>query len=114
MYGKLGRWVRPGGWMSHQVDFTSLETADEWNGHRAYSELAWKVIAGKRPYFVNREPVATHLRILDSKGFDVVKLIRGEREGGIARSRLAPRWRGISDEDLATQTAFFVCRRRAH
>ena len=81
----LARWTRPGGWMSHQVDFTCLETATEWNGHRAYGELAWKLIAGKRPYFVSREPLATHVRLIDAHGFDVVRVIRGRREGGIRR-----------------------------
>jgi SAM-dependent methyltransferase len=111
-YRALGRWVRPGGWMSHQIDFTSLGTAEEWNGHRKYGELAWKVIAGKRPYFVNREPLETHLRLMDRNGFDIAHLIRGRKAGGIARSALAPRWRGMSDDDFTTQTAFVVARRR--
>lgn len=114
LYEKLARWVRPGGWMSHQVDFTCLETAKQWNGHRAYSELTWKLIAGKRPYFVSREPVATHSALFEAHGFEVVKLIRGRREGGIRRDQLAPRWRGISDDDMATETVFFVLRRRGH
>lgn len=113
VYGRLGAWVAPGGWMSHQIDFTSLGTADEWNGHRAYGELAWKVISGHRPYFVNREPPATHLRLIEAAGFDIVSLERGRLPGGIDRSQLAARWRGMSDDDLATQTAFVVARRRA-
>ncbi len=111
-YARCARWVRPGGWMSHQIDFKSLGTAREWNGHRAYGELAWKVIAGKRPYFVNREPLSTHLELLQSSGFEVVHLVRGRMDGGITRAQLAPRWRGISDDDLASQTGYFVCRRR--
>jgi hypothetical protein len=114
MYAKLANWVRPGGWMSHQIDFTCLGTADEWNGHRAYGELAWKVIAGRRPYFVNREPLATHLATLERHGFELMHLTRGRMEGGITRAQLAPRWRGISDDDLATQTGFIITRRRGH
>ena len=114
MYGKCERWVRPGGWMSHQVDFTCLRTAEQWNGHWAYGELAWKVIAGRRPYFVCREPLGTHLRLLEQHGFDVVHVVRGQMMGGIRREELAPRWRGISDEDLATQTGFIIARRRGH
>jgi SAM-dependent methyltransferase len=114
MYAKLARWVRPGGWMSHQIDFTCLETAKEWNGHRAYGELAWKVIAGNRPYFVNREPLATHLDLLDRNGFELMHLTRGRKEGGISRRQLAYRWRNISDDDLATQTGFIIARRRGH
>jgi hypothetical protein len=112
MYATCAAAVRSGGWMSHQVDFTCLNTAAEWNGHLAYGELSWKVIAGNRPYFVSREPLATHLDLLDAHGFDVVQLIRGKKAGGIGRQQLAPRWRRISDEDLETQSAFIVARRR--
>jgi SAM-dependent methyltransferase len=112
LYATCAAYVRPGGWMSHQVDFTCLNTAAEWNGHLAYGDLAWKVIAGKRPYFVGRQPLTAHLECLDAHGFDVVQLIRGKRAGGIGRHQLAPRWRGISDEDLETQSAFIVTRRR--
>lgn len=111
-YANAARIVAPGGWMSHHVDFSCLNTAREWNGHLAYGDLAWKVIKGKRPYFVSREPLARHLALLDQHGFDVMHLIRARREGGIKRSQLAPRWRGISDEDLSTQTGFIISRRR--
>src|SRR5881394_2379694 len=93
LYATCAACVRSAGWMSHQVDFTCLNTASEWNGHLAYGELAWKVIAGKRPYFVSREPVSTHLELLDAHGFHVVQIIRGKRAGGISRRQLAPRWR---------------------
>jgi hypothetical protein len=112
VYARCGKWVRPGGWMSHQIDLTSLGTSPEWNGHRAYSDVAWKVISGNRPYFVNREPLATHLALMERNGFRILEVIRGRMEGGITREQLAPRWRGISDDDLATQTAFVVARRR--
>ena len=113
VYECCGRWVRPGGWMSHQLDCTALGTAEEWNGHRAYGEVAWKIIAGRRPYFVNREPLETHLALMRAHGFDIVKILRGRKAGGITRAQLAPRWRGISDDDLATQSAFVIARRRA-
>lgn len=112
IYSHCGRWVRPGGWMTHQIDFTCLNTAREWNGHLAYGELQWKLITGRRPYFVNRARPATHLELMGRHGFEVVHMIRGRKAGGITRARLAPRWRGISDDDLATQTAFVVARRR--
>jgi hypothetical protein len=41
VYARCGRWVKPGGWMSHQLDTSSLGTAQEWNGHLAYTEMAW-------------------------------------------------------------------------
>ena len=111
IYARCAQFVAPGGWMTHQIDLTCLNTAAEWNGHRAYGDLTWKVITGRRPYFVNREPPATHLALMERHGFEVVKVIRGYKEGGIRREQLAPRWRGISDEDLRTQTLFVIARR---
>ena len=114
VYADCGRWVRPGGWMSHQIDCTSLGTAQEWNGHRAYGDLAWRLMAGKRPYFVNREPLATHLGLIERNGFELVEVLREMRDDGIGREALAPRWQGISEQDNATQTAFVIARKRAH
>jgi SAM-dependent methyltransferase len=110
-YRHCARWLRPGGWMSHQVDFTSLDTTPEWNGHRRYGELAWKLIAGRRAYFVNREVLSTHLELIHDAGLDIVHVIRGERQGGLTRKELAPRWRSCSKEDLRTQTGFVIARR---
>lgn len=114
VYARFGRWVRPGGWMSHQLDLSSLGTADEWNGHLAYSDLEWKIIAGRRPYFLNREPLATHLALIGRNGFALVAVLRYRPGGGISRAELAPRWSGISDDDLATDTAFIIARKRLH
>jgi hypothetical protein len=112
VYDRCARWARPGAWMSHHIDFSSLDTTPEWTGHRRYGELAWRVIAGNRPYFVNRETLATHLGIMQKKGFDVVEVIRGKRDDGLTREQHAPRWRSCSDEDLTTRSAFVIARRR--
>ena len=111
VYRHCARWVKPGGWMSHQIDFTSLDTTPEWNGHRGYGELAWKVIAGRRAYFVNREVLGTHIALMQRHGFEIVQVIRGPRQGGLRREQLARRWRSCSDEDLSTQTGFVISRR---
>jgi SAM-dependent methyltransferase len=113
MYAQCARLVRPGGWMSHQIDFTSLETAAEWNGHLGFSEPTWKVIAGRRPYFVNRQRFTAHLEALQRHGFAVVAELRGRAQGGLARHELAPRWRDIPEEDLWTQTGFVIAQRQA-
>ena len=112
IYRKCHNWLKPGGWMSHHVDFTCLGTAKEFNGHRAYGDLTWKLMTGRRPYFVNREPLQTHRDLLERCGFDLVHMVRGRKQGGIARAQLAPRYRGISDEDHTTQSVFMVSRRR--
>ena len=55
-YNTLHLWLKPGGLMSHQIDFKSHGTAELWNGHWQYSDWIWKMIRGRRPYLINREP----------------------------------------------------------
>ncbi len=112
LYSQLGRWVRPGGWMSHQTDFLSRGLTAEWNGHLQFGEAAWRLIRGRRPFFVNRARLSTHLALADKNGFDVIAVLQRAVSGGIDRSRLAPRWRNISDEDLNCAYAFLIARKR--
>ena len=112
MYERCGRWVKPGGWMSHLLDFTSHGITSAWNGHRQYSDAIWRVIAGQRPFFPNREPLSRHLALLEKFGFEIASVQRQSRESGIDRSRLAPRWRDLSDEDLTCVYGFIVARKR--
>lgn len=113
LYARFGRWVRPGGWMSHQTDFLSRGITPEWNGHLQFGEAAWRVIRGRRPFFTNRACLSTHLALADRHGFDAVAVLKRGADGGIDRSRLAPRWQGISDEDLNCAHAFIIARKRA-
>jgi len=75
VYERCGRWCRPGAWMSHHIDFTSLNTTPEWNGHRRFGEITWKLIEGNRPYFVNRETLDGHLELMRRNGFEIVDVI---------------------------------------
>ena len=40
-YAACASWLRPGGWMSHQVDFSDHGITGQWNGQLAYPDLAW-------------------------------------------------------------------------
>src|SRR5262249_9147865 len=39
---EMARWLKPGGAMSHEIDFKSLGITTEWNGHWACSEMLWR------------------------------------------------------------------------
>lgn len=105
-YGAMRRWLRPGGLVSHQIDFRSHGMATEWNGHWAYSDLAWRIVRGARPYLLNRQPRSTHVRLLEAHGFRIVYQQKATRDSGIARRRLARRFRDMSEEDLTTSGWF--------
>lgn len=104
-------WLRPGGFVSHQIDFRSHGLAAAWNGHWAYGDLEWRLILGRRPYLLNREPHSAHGRLLREAGFDIVCDLAKRGGPGLGRSRLAPRFRDLSDDDLTTASAFIQARR---
>ena len=94
-YAALAEWLKPGGVASHQVGFVSHGITPEWNGHWTISDPVWKLIRGRRPYLLNREPASTHARMLRDSGLEVVNEVRVHKPSDIARSRLAspiPAW----------------------
>ena len=99
-YQALYRWLKPGGWMSHQIDFKSHGMTKRWNGFRACSESVWKLALGRRPYMINREPGSAHMRLLQEAGFRIITHEKYLRKDGIRREELAPRWAHISEDDL--------------
>lgn len=99
-YQALYQWLKPGGWMSHQIDFKSHGLSKRWNGYRGCSEGIWKLMLGKRPFMINRHPASTHLKLLQEAGFNVVTQQKFLRSDGIGRDELAPRWADLSEEDL--------------
>ncbi len=107
-YRALYQWLKPGGWMSHQIDLKSHNLTHRWNGYRACSEGMWKLATGRRPYIINREPASVHLRLMEQAGFKVVTVQRFLRQDGIRREELAPLWADISEEDLSCSGLYVI------
>ena len=105
-YKTMRLWLKPNGYLSHQIDFKCHETADEWNGHWVYSDLMWKLIKGKRPYLLNREPHSTHITLLKKEQFRIVCNKTVKSHSNLTRNDLAARFNSISDDDLTTSGSF--------
>jgi SAM-dependent methyltransferase len=105
-YQTMFQWLKPGGLMSHQIDFKSVGTADTPFGHWEYSDLEWKIIRGRRAYLINREPCSTHIRLLNACNFKIVREIKAHEEPPADRSRLARRFRNLTRDDLETSGLF--------
>jgi len=110
-YASIHRWLKRGGYMSHQIDFRSHGTANAWNGHWTYSDLTWRIMRGRRPYLINRAPASEHLRLIRENGFEIVTAIPVRSESAVTRTSLAPRFRELSDEDLTTSGLFVQARK---
>jgi len=112
-YRAMYMWLKPGGVMSHQIDFRSHNLTSEWNGHRAIPDWLWNIMVGKRAYLINREPWSVHRRVITDCGFEIVSAMQQYRHDGIARSRLSQRWRNISEDDLTCSEVFVQARKPA-
>jgi hypothetical protein len=105
-YGILYRWLRPGGFMSHDIDFTSHQTHHESYGHWTYSERVWDIIRGKRTFFINRQPHSAHIKLMRDAGFEIVYDAPRQRNTQPSRAALAPEFQSLADDDLRTVSGF--------
>ncbi|MCE5270444.1 class I SAM-dependent methyltransferase [bacterium] len=113
-YRAMYSWLRPNGYISHQIDFRCHGTADEWNGHWRYSDFVWSLIRGKRKYLINREPHSRHLEIMLEEGFGIVCDHLYKLKSNIAKNELASRYKEIAEEDLITGGAFIQATKTAN
>jgi hypothetical protein len=105
-YNAQFAWLKATGYISHTIDFKCHGIADEWNGHWAYSDIMWKLLKGKRPYLLNREPHSTHIELMENSGFKIIYDNKTTSESRFVLNQLAPKFRSISQNDLVTSEAF--------
>jgi len=110
-YRACALWLKPGGGMSHQIDFTAHHLAKEWNDHWTYPDCMWKIVMGKRSFYINRQPCSHHLQLLRASGFDIVCHLKQTGTNSIERSQLARGWRCLSEDDFACAGTFIQARK---
>ncbi len=106
VYAVCRRWLKPGGMVSHQIDFRSHGTSPTWDGYRSYSELQWRIVRGRRDYLINRVPDAGHLEAIRRHGLRVVTCLPSLSEPTLRPDAYAPRFRSLSDASRRTSGLF--------
>lgn len=109
LYGFLGKVLSLQGVMTHLLDFSCHGLTDSWNGHWAIGRAKWTLLRGRRTYLINREPLATHVALLDRHGMRVVETRRHRRVDGILNSSFSLDFRDMSSIDASTHMAFLIC-----
>ena len=105
-YRAMRLWLRPGGHISHEIDFGSHGLTDQWNGHWACSDLAWRLMRGRRAYLLNRQPHSTHVRLLEESGFAIRCDQKVKSPSALGADQLATAFRDMPKEDLTIRCAF--------
>lgn len=113
-YRAMAVWLRPGGIMSHQIDFKCHNSAETWDGHWTYGDRLWRTIRGRRPDLINRQPLSTHLRLLEEHGFEIVYVQPIMAPSTVPPHRLSPQFRRLLTEtDRTTSGAYVLASKRS-
>jgi len=107
-YGAMSVWLRPGGIISHQIDFKCHGTTDEWNGHWVVKDWLWTVLKGRLPYLLNREPWSVHKRLVQEAGVRVMDEQVFRKDSVYNRQDLNPRFSHVTDDDLSVAGVHMV------
>ena len=101
------RWLRRGGLFSQQIDL-SMPGARYWNDHWTYPDPVWRVVRGRRPYYINRAPLSRYTELCNAHGLSVVKLDPIIDLHGLPRKSLTKRFRTLTDSDLITRGVYLL------
>ena len=108
VYSTMNLWIKPKGYISHQVDFKCHGFSKLWNGHYLYSKLLWKLITGKRPVNINRMPPSYHLGLIKEFDFKILSKIFVKTKSEINKEHLPKDFKNLLDhQDLNISGMFF-------
>jgi hypothetical protein len=110
-FASMRRWLRVGGVISHQINLAS-PFGREWNAHWAVGDAAWRIVRGRRPHYENRVPLSEYVRLCADHGFKVLVARVTHAPEGVARGRLAPRFRELAAEDYTATNVHLLARKR--
>jgi hypothetical protein len=105
-YAMSRLWLKQDGMVSHQIDFRSHGTSPSWDGYRAYSELGWRIVRGRRTYLINRVPDTGHVDAMRRHGLRVVTLVPSTQAPSLEPSQYARRFRDLNPESRRTAGLF--------
>jgi len=110
-FAAMAQWLKPGGIISHQVDL-GMYGAEPWDRHWTYSDATWAVIRGRRPNYINRQPLSAYEGLCREFGFDIARLDVVEQDIATPTSELAVGFRTLSQRDRTARAVHIVAVKR--
>jgi hypothetical protein len=107
----MAQWLKPGGIISHQVDL-GMYGAEPWDRHWTYSDATWALIRGRRPNYINRQPLSAYEGLCLEFGFDIARLEVVEQDIATPTSKLAVGFRTLSQRDRTARAVHIVAVKR--
>ncbi len=113
-YDSMWKWLKPGGIISHQIDFKAHEMTKEWNGHWLIGQRLWKFLMHGRKYSINRLPMSAHVEAITRAGFEIHKIIPVRRATIYGLKTVKVRGYEFTDEDMVTSSALIQAIKPTH
>ncbi len=73
IYEAINHHLKTGSFMFHDIEYHSHGLTKRIDGHYSVPDYVWKIIYGKRQYFLNRWKPKDHLTSIIDKGFQILK-----------------------------------------
>lgn len=103
------KWLKPGGYCSHVIDYKAHELSDTWFKHWEFSETTWKILMHGRMDPINRMPHSFYKNLLERLGFIIIMedLVRDVNKADL--KKINPRIKGhFIEDDLNIISAHFI------
>ena len=110
-YQKMHEWLKPGGIISHEIDYSAHETHTIWNGHWEYNSSLWKIIMHGRKYGINRLPHSYHINRILKTGFQIIKEIKNYDTSGYGKKFFQRKLDDFEEEDFIIRSAFIQAKK---
>ncbi len=103
-YKTMYKWLRPGGIISHQIDFKAHEISDYWSGHWYISKPVWSILMHGRKYIINRNMLSDHVKAIEECGFEIKNVVSVINENPIKAKKISLFRKSTTDSDLITSS----------
>lgn len=110
-FSSMDHWLKPGGYVSHIIDYKSLGFTKTWNGHWTFTDWEWKIMVGGRKFSINRKPHSFYIDQFKKNNIELLCVAKDTRPNQLKRNQLAKKFSNISEDDLNTSVGFFVGRK---
>lgn len=80
--------LKPGSLMFHDIEFHSHGITKNVNGYYLLPEYLWKIIFGRRSYFLNRLQIADHRKVIISLNFEIISLKQNYIKGSESSEKI--------------------------
>ena len=105
-YAAMNSWLKPGGFMSHVVDFSSHLITKKWNAHWNFSNFEWKLVKGKKILRLNRAPLSEHVALNEKHHFKVLQINAYSKESQLTFKQFSKGYKPLAESDISVHSMF--------